>query len=146
MRKAILIFILALAGTLVMGQVGMNSALAEQKVKKETLLKTDLADARGKEVTLIYEEVPPAPASLKKNEYPKGGKHYHTGHTVVYMISGSLVLDYEGKPPMTVGAGDIFEELPGQVIQGKNASTTEWARIVVFQIGKKGEPLTVEVK
>ncbi len=137
---------LALAGAIVIATLTIHSVGAQEQVKKLTLVKTDLAGVSGKQVTLIYEEVPPAPASLKKNEYPAGSKHYHTGHAIVYMIDGSLVLDYEGQPTRTVGPGDFFEELPGQVLQGKNASTTEWAKIIVFQVGEKGAPLDVKVK
>ena len=40
-------------------------------------------------------------------------KHTHFGEEVVYVIEGSLIYYVEGKPPLTVKAGDVLIIPPG---------------------------------
>ena len=110
------------------------------------LVKSKFANGGNQTVTLIHESLPPSSASLKPGEYPDGTLHYHTGHAVVYIIEGALEIKFKGKTPRIIGAGGTFEELPGEVVQGRNASSTEWAKIVVFQVTPDGKPLAVDVK
>ena len=137
---------LVLAAVIALGTMGIQGVYAQDKVKQLKLLKSKFAGGDNQRVTLIYEEVPPSPASLKTGQYPKGSLHYHTGHAVVYVIEGALEIKFKGEKPRIIGPGGVFEELPGQEIQGKNASTTEWVKIVVFQVTDKDKPLAVDVK
>lgn len=146
MRPTTFILKLVLAAVIALGAMSIQGVYAQEKVKQLKLLKSVFANGADQRVTLIYEEVPPAPANLKPGEYPEGSLHYHTGHAVVYVISGALEIKFKGKKAQIIGPGGFFEELPGQVIQGKNASTTEWVKIVVFQVTDKDKPLAVDVK
>ncbi len=146
MKPMTFILKLVLAAVIALGVMGIQGVYAQQEVKQLKLLKSVFANGDDQRVTLIYEEVPPSPTSLKPGQYPEGSLHYHTGHAVVYVISGALEIKFKGEKPRIIGPGGVFEELPGQVIQGKNASTTEWVKIVVFQVTDKDKPLAVDVK
>ena len=146
MKPITFILKLVLAAVIALGVMGIQGVYAQEEVKQIKLLKSVFANGSDQRVTLIYEEVPPSPTSLKAGQYPEGSKHYHTGHAVVYVISGALEIKFEGEMPRIIGPGGVFEELPGQVIQGKNASTTEWVKIVVFQVTDKDQPLAEDVK
>ena len=146
MKPITFILKLVLAAVIALGAMGIEGVYAQQEVKLLKLLKSNFAGGDNQLVTLTYEEVPPSPASLKPGQYPEGSKHYHTGHAVVYVIEGTLEIKFEGEMPRIIGPGGVFEELPGQVIQGKNTSTTEWAKLVVFQVTEKGRPLAEYLK
>ncbi len=146
MKSITFILKLVLAAVIALGDMGLGGVYPQDEVKQIKLLKSVFANDSDQRVTLIYEEVPPAPTSLKPGEYPEGALHYHTGHAVVYVISGALEIKFQGEMPRIIGPGGVFEELPGQVIEGKNASTTEWVKIVVFQVTDKDLPLAEDVK
>ncbi len=146
MRPTTFILKFVLAAVIALGAMGIGDVYAQDKLKQVNLLKSVFSNDANQRVTLIYEEVPPAPKSLKPGEYPAGSLHYHTGHAVVYVISGALEIKFKGEKARIIGPGGFFEELPGQQIQGKNASTTEWVKIVVFQVTDKDKPLAVDVK
>jgi quercetin dioxygenase-like cupin family protein len=59
----------------------------------------------------------------------------------VYVIAGSVILEIDGKPPQTYNAGDGFQELPHVVHNFRNASGSEPARALGFQIAAKGQAL-----
>jgi quercetin dioxygenase-like cupin family protein len=75
----------------------------------------------------------------------QGGKHYHTGDLVVYVQSGSLTAE-SAEGTRTYGAGEAFYEIPGQTMRAVNKSAGEDTVLVVFQVGKQGEPLMVKAK
>ena len=128
---------LALAGAIAVGAIGIQGLHAGQKVKTTALLTVALAGVEGKEVDMRIKEFPPGWAS---------SKHMHTGHEFVYVLEGSMVVDMEDKAPYTAGPGEVFDELADRVMLGRNASATEWLKILVIQVGDKGKPLTVKVK
>jgi quercetin dioxygenase-like cupin family protein len=73
----------------------------------------------------------------------KGERHYHTGDLFVYVLKGEMKVFLEDGEKV-VKAGEVFYEIPGQVMHAENLNSDEGAEIIVFQIGKKGEPLMVE--
>ena len=72
-----------------------------------------------------------------------GKKHFHPGQVFVYVLEGAMSLDMGGGAPLILKAGDLFQEPPGGVMQGKNMSADDWAKFVVFQIGDEGKPMMV---
>jgi quercetin dioxygenase-like cupin family protein len=69
--------------------------------------------------------------------------HIHPGHVFVYVIEGAIQIDVDGHDPVALSAGDAIYELPNTGMVGRNASATERAKIVVFQFGEAGQPLTI---
>jgi quercetin dioxygenase-like cupin family protein len=112
-------------------QAGSDKKLYAPKVQKAKLAATTLKAFKGMEANIIRLELPPGYV---------GGKHYHTGGVFVYVESGSFAVESGGKQ-MVFQAGTVYQETPNAVMLAKNPSTTEGATIVVFQVGKEGEPI-----
>lgn len=100
------------------------------------LLNRPLQGWEGKESNVVLIE---APAGF---ETPP---HMHPGHIFIYVLEGTVELALEGLPTQTLVAGEVAYELPGHPMVGRNASASEGARILVFQIGDIGAPLELPV-
>ena len=101
------------------------------------LLQQDLAGIPGKEVVMITVEYLPGGASMP---------HRHDAEVFVYVLEGSLLMQVDGKPPVTLGPGQTFHESPTDVHrQSANASKTAPAKFVVFILKDKGKPVTTPV-
>jgi quercetin dioxygenase-like cupin family protein len=129
---------LALVVGILAGMVGNHVLNAQpEPVKRTMLLKTDLTGIEGKEGLVYIIEVAPG-ATVPK--------HYHPGHELAYLLEGSVTLEVEGKPAMTLKAGDT-NHIPSKVVHsGTNASTTAPAKFVVFGRYEKSQPDTTLVK
>jgi quercetin dioxygenase-like cupin family protein len=68
------------------------------------------------------------------------GRHSHPGGLMVYVTSGVISLDYEGKPQMDYKAGDVFYVEPGKIHEGINKGNVDAVAIATFA-GPKG-PIT----
>ncbi len=74
-----------------------------------------------------------------------GGKHFHPADVFVYVLEGEFMVETE-KGSLTVSAGELYPEVPGMVMRGKNVSTSAPAKILVFQVGDTGKPMMVKAK
>jgi len=74
------------------------------------------------------------------------GKHFHPGPEFAYGLEGSLILEPQGKPPMTLKAGEAFHNPAKIVHDAKNASTTAPTKVLVFLVADKGPPLATPVQ
>ncbi len=74
-----------------------------------------------------------------------GGKHFHPADVFVYVLEGELTVETE-KGMLTVPAGELFPEVPGMVMRGKNLSTSVPAKVLVFQVGDTGKPMMIKAK
>ena len=74
------------------------------------------------------------------------GRHTHPTPRFVYVLEGSVILEMDGKPPQTFRAGEAFAELPGMVHNFRNASASEPAKALGFQVAPKGAPLQTNVQ
>ena len=87
---------------------------------------------------------------LLKVEYPPGAVdpvHRHDAHVFVYVLAGSVVMQVEGKAPVTLGPGQTFAEGPDDVhLVGRNASTTEPASFLAFLVKNEGAPPVLPAK
>lgn len=70
-------------------------------------------------------------------------RHYHTGDVFVYVRSGQLRIETD-EGERIVQAGQVYYEIPNQPMVGANVSATEDAEIVIFQVGRTGEPMMIE--
>ena len=138
-----LIFSAVLVGTIAAGMAtsqGLRAQEQQEQVPKEkitSLLKTTLAGTKGKEVNIVHISVPPGFVTEK---------HFHPGQLFIYVLEGAVTIEMEGDAPLKLGPGDVVEEPPGRSMVGKNLSSTHGAKLLVFQIGEKGKPLTVKAK
>ncbi len=139
MKGTALVLNVALAGAIAIGATGIQGLHAaeeqeEYKPKADvtTLLQAPLEGIAGKEVIIKHLAIPPGFV---------GGRHFHPGPVFVYILEGSLTLEMEGDAPRTINSGELFQEPLQRVMQARNLSTTDWAKIVVFQVGDVGKPM-----
>lgn len=66
--------------------------------------------------------------------------HTHRFPVTVYVLEGTFTLELEGRPPLTVKAGESYVEPPNVKMTGYNRSTTESLRVVIFYVGDPGTP------
>jgi len=101
------------------------------------LLEQDLPEMPGKEVILLTVTTPPGGASPP---------HRHDAEVFVYMLEGSITMQVDGQPPVTLGPGQTFHESPSDIHrQSANTSATQPAKFLVFMIKDKGKPITLPV-
>ncbi len=74
-----------------------------------------------------------------------GRKQYHTGDVLFYVISGSMMLEMDGRPAVTVDQGQAFHLDPKVVITPRNASAAAPVKFLVFGLVGKGQPPSVPV-
>jgi len=68
--------------------------------------------------------------------------HSHPGEEIVYVIEGVLEYQVEGKPPVTLKAGEVLF-IPAGAIHGvTNVGSTNAAELATY-IVEKGKPLVV---
>lgn len=111
---------------------------AEKPAKSDAVVKPlltqDLANIPGKEAVMLTVEYPPGGASVA---------HRHDADVFVYVLEGSIVMQVDGKEPVTLQAGQTFHETPADIHrQSANASKTQPAKFVVFIVKDKGKPIT----
>lgn len=119
-----------------------STALAGSEMQGATetrtpLLKQPLHGMAGKEVDAVRLDIPPGWQTPR---------HIHPGNVFVYVLEGSVEIDLAGGQKQTASAGEMLYETPNQAMVGRNASSSEGAKILVFFVGDEGQPLTVPVK
>jgi quercetin dioxygenase-like cupin family protein len=72
-------------------------------------------------------------------------RHSHPGEEIVYTIEGLLEYEVEGKPPVTLGAGEVLFISAGAVHAVKNVGSDNAAELATYVV-EKGKPLIVPAK
>lgn len=67
-------------------------------------------------------------------------RHTHPGEEVGYLITGTVLLEIDGKAPQTIKAGEAFV-IPAGAIHSARNITGGPARLVATYILEKGKPL-----
>jgi quercetin dioxygenase-like cupin family protein len=127
----------ALAVSVTLGMLGSRMLSAQDQgkgnLKGGTVLeRTELKAAPGWEAILVLRELAPGVES---------GKHTQAGNEIVYIEEGSVIFEAQGKPAVTLKAGEAFTTSAGEVHNVKNASSTAPAKALAFYIAKKGAKL-----
>ena len=73
------------------------------------------------------------------------GKHTHPGEEIIYVLEGSLEYEIEGKPPVTLKAGDVFFVPAGTIHAARNVGTRNAAELATYVV-EKGKPVLTLVK
>jgi quercetin dioxygenase-like cupin family protein len=109
-----------------------------QEAKVTSLVSKELREFPGKEGLMITVE------------YALGGSdpvHRHDAHAFVYVLEGSIVMQVKGGEEVTLTPGQTFYEGPNDVhVVGRNASSTQPAKFVVFLVKERGAPVLVPVQ
>lgn len=123
-----------LAGMLCLAGVGANA----QEPKVTPVMMKNLTDIAGKQLVVLTVEYAPGGADAP---------HRHNADALVYVLQGSVIEQVKGGKPDTLTAGQTFYEGPNDIhIVGRNASTTEPAKLVAILVKKQGAPAVVPVK
>ena len=90
----------------------------------------------GREMLQARVDIDPGVTSLK---------HWHPGEEIVYVLEGALEYAVDGKPPVTLKAGDVLFIPARAPHTAKNVGTGPGAELATY-IVEKGKPLVVVVK
>ena len=133
MKMTLLIAAVALIG----GTGSMVSMTAAQHagIKRTDLQRHDLG-ATGREVIQVRVELAPGVSF---------GRHTHPGEEVIYMLEGTLEYEVEGRPPVTLEAGDVLFIPARAVHEARNPGRTNGAELATYVV-EKGKPLLTMVK
>ena len=115
------------------GMVWLSTgAAAADDAKVTPLTAKELSGFPGKEGVMLTVEYAPGASSAR---------HRHNAHTFVYVLEGSIVMQVEGGPPVTLGPGQTFYESPTDVhAVSRNASSSQPAKFLVFLLKDAGAP------
>ncbi len=91
--------IMAVAVLIVGSGLALHVARAQQVGSKRTDLQRHDLSVPGREVVQARVEIDPGVTSPR---------HWHPGEEIIYVLEGSLEYQIEGKPPVTLKAGDVF--------------------------------------
>jgi len=72
-------------------------------------------------------------------------RHTHPGEEIIYVLEGSLEYEVEGKPPVTLKAGDVLFVPAGAIHAAKNVGSGNAAELATYVV-EKGKPLLTLVK
>jgi quercetin dioxygenase-like cupin family protein len=129
-----------LAGTIIIiGLAALTIAgLAQTQpagVKRTDLQRHDLG-ITGREVVQARIDIAPGVVAPR---------HSHPGEEIIYMIEGLLEYQVEGKPPVTLKAGDVLFIPAGAIHSAKNVGKGNGAELATYVV-EKGKPLLVWAK
>jgi quercetin dioxygenase-like cupin family protein len=119
----------------VMMALGVSASAQRAGVRRTDLQRHDLS-APGREAIQARVDIDPgatAPA------------HKHPGEEIIYVLEGLIEYDVEGKPPVTLKAGDVLFIPAGVVHSAKNVGTGNAGELATYVV-EKGKPLVVVVK
>ena len=116
--------------------LALQVARAQQSgIKRTDLVRNDLTVA-GHEVVQVRVDFAPGAAF---------GKHSHPGEEIAYVLEGTLEYQFEGKPPVTLKAGEVLFIPPGTIHTAKNVGSGNGAELATYVV-EKGKPLVAMVK
>jgi quercetin dioxygenase-like cupin family protein len=128
--------IIAVAVLIAVSGVALHLARAQQGGIKRTDLQGHDLSVPGREVVQVRVDFAPGVVAPR---------HKHPGEEIVYAIEGLLEYSVEGRPPVTLKAGEVLFIPAGAVHAVKNVGSGNAAELATY-IVEKGKPLVVPVK
>ncbi len=131
---------MAIAALIVASVLAPPAARAQQQAEMAGIKRTDLQrhdlSVPGYEAVQVRVDIEPGVAF---------GKHTHPGEEIIYVLAGSLEYQIEGKPPLTLKAGDVLFIPAGTVHAAKNVGNGTASELATYVV-EKGKPLLTLVK
>jgi quercetin dioxygenase-like cupin family protein len=128
--------IIALAVLVVANSLALHVALSQQQGIKRTDLQRHDLSVPGREVVQVRVELAPGVS------FPK---HTHPGEEIIYVLEGTWEYTVEGKPPVTLKAGEVLFIPAGTIHSAKNVGSGNGAELATYVV-EKGKPLLTLVK
>lgn len=120
----------ALAALIVTAGLALPMAQAQQAGIKRTDLQRHDLSVPGREAVQVRVDLAPGIS------FPK---HSHPGEEIIYVLGGTLEYDVEGKPPVTLRAGDVLFIPAGVVHAAKNVGNGYAVELATYVL-EKGKP------
>jgi len=127
--------IVAVAVLIAGSGLAVHIARAQQAGTKRTDLQQHDLSVPGREVVQVRVDFDPGYVSPR---------HTHPGEEIIYVLEGTLEYQVEGKPPMTVKAGDVLFIPAGTIHAAKNVGSVNGAELATYVV-EKGKPLVALV-
>ena len=121
----------AIAFVLGLGVDHVAFARQQPGIKRTILQRQDDPGSPKYEAVMGISEIPPGGTS---------GKHRHPGIELAYVLDGAVELVHEGKPPVTVKAGEATMNTLGGIHTATNRGTVP-VKILTVYIVEKGKPM-----
>ena len=128
--------IITVAALIAASGLALHVARAQQPGIKRTDLQRHDLSVPGREVVQVRVDFAPGVAF---------GKHSHPGEEIVYVLEGSLEYQVEGKPPVTLKAGEVLFIPAGTIHAAKNVASGNGAELATYVV-EKGKPLLTVVE
>jgi quercetin dioxygenase-like cupin family protein len=123
--------LLSAAALVAAGLWAATAASAELPGTSRTDLQRHDLSAPGREVIQVLVEFAPGASAAR---------HSHPGEEIVYVVEGVLEYQLDGKPPVTVKAGEVLF-IPNQGVHAvRNVGPGKAAELATY-IVEKGKPL-----
>ena len=116
--------------------LALDMAQAQQSGVKRTDLQQHDLSVPGREVVQVRVDI--APGVLAPN-------HSHPGEEIVYVIEGLVEYQLEGRPPVTLRAGEVLFIPTGTIHSAKNVGSVNAAELATY-IVEKGKPLVTPAR
>jgi quercetin dioxygenase-like cupin family protein len=127
---------MAVAALIVASGLALHVARAQLPATKRIDVQRHDLSAPGREAVQVIVEVLPRMTSPR---------HTHPGEEIIYVLEGSLEYRVEGKPPVTLKAGEVLFIPAGTVDAARNVGSGNAAELATYVV-EKGKPLVVLVK
>jgi quercetin dioxygenase-like cupin family protein len=128
---------LATAGLLAIAGISVaHQAQAQQAGTHRTELSKNDISIPGWEAVQLRVDIDPG--KIAPN-------HRHPGEEIIYVVEGTLEYQLEGRPAVTLKAGDVLFVPKGVIHSAKNVGQTNAAEIGTY-IVPKGKPLVEWIK
>jgi quercetin dioxygenase-like cupin family protein len=116
--------------------LALNGAQAQQAGTKRTDLQRHDLSIPGREAIQVRVDIGPGEVAPR---------HTHPGEEIIYVLEGTLEYDVEGKPPVTLKAGEVLFIPYGTIHSAKNVGSVNAAELATYVV-EKDKPLVTLVK
>jgi quercetin dioxygenase-like cupin family protein len=127
---------MAMAVLMVGSGLALQAALAQQAGTRRTDLQRHDLSVPGHEVVQ---------ARVDFSEAAVFGRHTHPGEEIIYVLEGSIEYQLDGKPPVTLRAGEVLFIPAGTIHSAKNVGSGNAAELGTYVV-EKGKPLLTLMK
>ena len=128
--------VMATAALMTVSVLALPGAQAQPSGITRTDLQRHDLSIPGREVVQVRVDFAPGAA------FPR---HTHPGEEIINVLEGSLEYEVEGKPPVTLKAGDVLFIPAGTIHSAKNVGSGNGAELATYVV-EKGKPLLTLVK
>ncbi len=109
----------------------MQMVQAQQPGTKRTDLQRHDLSIPGREAIQVRVDIAPGEVAPR---------HRHPGEEIIYVLEGTLEYEVDGKPPVTLKAGDVLFIPYGTVHSARNPGSVNAAELATYVV-EKGKPL-----